>query len=34
MPKKILKLVGDKPILYYMLDRIIKSKFIKSKKIL
>jgi spore coat polysaccharide biosynthesis protein SpsF len=32
LPKKIIKLVGDKPILYYMLDRIIKSKFIKSKK--
>jgi spore coat polysaccharide biosynthesis protein SpsF len=32
MPRKSLKLINDKPVLYYMLNRILKSKSIKSKK--
>jgi spore coat polysaccharide biosynthesis protein SpsF (cytidylyltransferase family) len=32
LPRKILKLVNGKPILYYMLERIMKSNFINSKK--
>ena len=32
LPRKVLKLVNGRPILYHMLDRIMKSKFINSKK--
>lgn len=32
LPRKILKLVDRKPILHHMLDRIMKSNFINSKK--
>ena len=32
LPQKSLKLVNDQPILYHMLNRIIKSKSINSKK--
>ena len=32
LPRKILKLVNGRPILYHMLDRIMKSNFINSKK--
>jgi spore coat polysaccharide biosynthesis protein SpsF len=32
LPGKVLKLVNGRPILYHMLDRIMKSKFINSKK--
>lgn len=32
LPEKSLKLVNEKPILYYLFDRILKSKSIQSKK--
>ena len=32
LPKKSLKLINDKPILYHMFNRIMRSNYIKSKK--